>query len=176
MPSTYKYWENSVDKESSWVNLYNSHLEFGVRVLVLLREYGHPLSLQQIIYLDYFFVHLGDLKADEKSLHPDIPYRSGEILVKRKAIKEAIDLMVTREMIGAQLNAQGLFYKITDIGNKFLSLLTNEYFKDLEKSSKKLFKLIKNTDEESLRSLVQKKYSDWGAEFSNESILEDFTL
>lgn len=48
---------------------------------------------------DYLLVHSADVPDGPPSIHPAVPYRGGELLVKRDAIRSGLDLMVSPELI-----------------------------------------------------------------------------
>ena len=63
---------------------FNSPIETGVRALILLSEaYPQGFDLQRILEYDYMMVHTGDFENGPPSIHPALPLRSGELLVRR---------------------------------------------------------------------------------------------
>lgn len=72
------------------VTVFNSALETGVRSLVILvANFPAALDLQRLVDFDYLVVHSGDLDGPE-SLHPPLPLREGELLVRRNIIESGI--------------------------------------------------------------------------------------
>ena len=74
---------------------FNNKIDSGLRVLCLL-HFCYPLSfgIQELVLLDYLTLHTGDFTNELKSLHPAVPYRSGEILVRVKfCLKELNSLL-----------------------------------------------------------------------------------
>jgi hypothetical protein len=58
-----------------------------MRALILLAEsYPEQLDLQRILEFDYLMVYTGDVDGPP-SIHPDLPLRSGELLVRRQLIE-----------------------------------------------------------------------------------------
>ena len=72
---------------------FNSPLEAGIRsVGLLVASYPKCFDIQQLVVFDYLVVHTGDINGPE-SLHPQIPLRSTELLVRRKLVENGLLLM-----------------------------------------------------------------------------------
>jgi hypothetical protein len=75
---------------------FNSTLETGIRALVVLEAF-HPrrCDLLEMTWLDHLVVHTGDLDGHNvpQSLHPDLPNRAGELLVRRQLVEKSLRLM-----------------------------------------------------------------------------------
>jgi hypothetical protein len=89
------------------VRTFNSPIETGMRALILLAEsYPTHLDLQRLLEYDYIMVHTGDVDGPP-SIHPALPLRSGELLVRRELIERGLMLMISRGLVTAR-NAPGL--------------------------------------------------------------------
>ena len=78
------------------VQTFNSPIETGVRALILLAEsYPDQLDLQRLLEFDYILVHTTDVDGPP-SIHPALPLRSGELLVRRHLIERGLMLMMSR--------------------------------------------------------------------------------
>src|SRR4051794_38949553 len=89
---------------------FNSPLEAGTRaVAVLAAAYPRAFDLQRLIAFDHLLVHTGDI-GGPASLHPPVPLRSAELLVRRKLVERALLLMMTRDLIGRQVGSDGIRY------------------------------------------------------------------
>jgi hypothetical protein len=63
---------------------FNSPLECGLRLLFVLVAANRTRSdLQRLISYDYLLIHSGDIANGPHSLHPPVPFRGTELLVKR---------------------------------------------------------------------------------------------
>lgn len=92
---------------------FNSPLETGVRALILLAEaYPDGLDLQRILEYDYMMVHTGDFENGPPSIHPALPLRSGELLVRRELIDRGLMLIINRVLITREATAYGLFFAL----------------------------------------------------------------
>src|SRR5437660_5347494 len=105
---------------------FNSPIETGVRALILLAEsYPEQLDLQRILEFDYILVHTGDVDGPP-SIHPALPLRSGELLVRRQLIERGILLMISRGLVGRSATENGFTYHAQDDAGPFLDSLTAE--------------------------------------------------
>ena len=85
--------------------VFNSPLEIGLRVLYVLSElYPKGCDLQRLVYYDYILVHSNDVPSGPKSIHPNTPHRTAEILVKRELVKKGLTLMNSKQLIKSIFN------------------------------------------------------------------------
>lgn len=66
-------------------------------------------------------VHTADIDGPE-SLHPNIPQRNGELLVRRALVEEGLALMRRMHMIEAKFTADGIVYVACDQAGPFVRL------------------------------------------------------
>lgn len=152
------------------VNAFNNNIETGLRILCILNQnYPKTFDLQTLLYLDYFAVHSGDI-SDIKSLHAPVPYRTGELLVKRSLIKDAIELFCIRNLISVSYTPSGLEYFASELSSPFIESLQEEYTIELIKRINWLTDNI-NLEKENLQSLFESKIESVNREF-NLGILE----
>ena len=91
----------------------NSPVEVGLRALVLLVEaFPHALDLQQLVTLDYFLVHSGDVENGPDSLHAPSPLRSGEVTVRRELLIKGLSIYELRGLVAQTPSAKGFGYRI----------------------------------------------------------------
>src|SRR3546814_12270520 len=84
-------------KPSGGARLFNSALETGVRSALIL-DAARPRSfdLAHLTWLDHLVVHTADI-GGPPSLHPDIPQRDGELLVRRRHVQAGLVLLRSEE-------------------------------------------------------------------------------
>ena len=69
--------------------LFNSQLETGTRAMVILNAaYPLALDLARLTWFDHLVVHTEDI-GGPPSLHPALPGRTGELLVRRRLVEDA---------------------------------------------------------------------------------------
>src|SRR5580693_2309300 len=114
------------------VRTFNSPIETGIRALILLAEsYPTQLDLQRLLEFDYIMVHTGDVDGPP-SIHPALPLRSGELLVRRQLIERGLMLMMSRGLIRRHAATTGFTYRAEDDAGPFLDALSAEYLQDLK--------------------------------------------
>jgi len=150
--------------------LFNSPLETGVRSVVLL-DAATPAAydLTHLTWLDHLVVHTHDLPNGPPSLHPDIPQRSGELIVRRKNVEEGLKLMSHLHMVEARYADEGILYAATEEASLFVQLLRSSYGKGLKERANWLINYITNSDQKFLTNLIQEKVGRWTIEFQSEN-------
>jgi hypothetical protein len=98
---------------------FNSPLEAGIRsVGLLVASYPKCFDIQQLVVFDYLVVHTGDINGPE-SLHPQIPLRSTELLVRRKLVENGLLLMMSRKLVVRQACSEGILYQAGEMAETF---------------------------------------------------------
>src|SRR3546814_18108234 len=98
-------------KPSGGARLFNSALETGVRSALIL-DAARPRSfdLAHLTWLDHLVVHTADI-GGPLSLHPDLPQRDGELLVRRPNDEAGLVLMRRPHLIVPPYSQPGLSYR-----------------------------------------------------------------
>lgn len=105
---------------------FNSALEAGIRALcVLLPAYPNAFDLQRLTALDHLVVHTGDIGGPE-SLHPKLPMRSAEILVRRRLVERGLFLMMSRGLLERVVGERGIEYRAGDLAETFMMRLSDK--------------------------------------------------
>jgi hypothetical protein len=148
---------------------FNSPLECGFRMLFVLdASRGKPADLQRLISYDYLLVHSGDVADGPESLHPPVPYRGSELLVKREVLSAGLNQMFARELIAKTFDRTGILYHATE--------LTSAFVDDLRLRSKWLIEKFDGMRDAELNSYVSSNVGRWGAEFERLSAIKDLEL
>ena len=162
--------QEEINDEERNLKLFNTPVEIGLRSLFLLNEFKPiSLSIDKLIYLDYFLIHAGDVSKEQKSIHPKYPFRSGEIVVKRELLINALKLLISKELVSVRFYSTGLEYEITNIGCTALQYFESDYAVEIKKVSEWLNQTYKDYSELQLSDLINANIQKWGSEFTNES-------
>jgi hypothetical protein len=155
-----------------YIQIFNSPIEVGIRVLVLLdRSTNTRHSLQRLCIYDYILLHAGDIDLSQNNIHPLHPYRSSEYPIKHQIIKNAIYLLITRRLINVFVDKYGITYGCNVRTKWFLDFLESEYIKKLKRTAEWIdAKFSESTDEE-LSILMKQKITKWGDEFNQEVLI-----
>jgi hypothetical protein len=144
---------------------FNSPIETGVRALILLAEsYPGSLDLQRILEFDYLMVHSGDV-GGPPSLHPALPLRSGELLVRRQLIERGLLLMMSRGLIERVAAESGFSYQADDNAGPFLDALTADYINELKQRATWVVSTFGRMSDADIRNALTTVYDQWTREF-----------
>lgn len=148
------------------LSVLNSPLEVGLRALVLLVEASpQALDLQQLVTLDYFLVHSGDVDGGPDSLHAPSPLRSGEVTVRRELLSKGLNLYQLRGLVGQAPSASGFTYAAESGAGSFLDAFRSVYVDNLRTRAEwviESFGLLEYVD---LRQTLETSLSRWKHEF-----------
>ena len=150
--------------------LFNSPLETGVRSVVLLNAAApHAYDLTHLTWLDHLVVHTGDLDGPP-SLHPDIPQRAGELVVRRQIVEEGLRLMSRLHMIERRYTDDGVLYATREEASLFVQLVRSPYGRTLKDRAAWLIDYVTSSDQEFLANLIKEKVGRWTVEFQGEGL------
>jgi hypothetical protein len=113
-------------------DLYNSSVEIGARLVLLLAGLSRKLDLDELIFFDYVSIYSSDFRGQE-SLHPVLLNRLAELVRRREIFPGAIKLFTAKGLITSQVDEHGVRYAITDAGCVFAAKLTTEYHADFRR-------------------------------------------
>lgn len=165
------------DKSARQPRPFNSPLECGLRMLFVLdAALGKESDLQRLISYDYLLVHSGDVAHGPESLHPSVPFRGTEWLVKRDLLSAGLNQMFSRELIRKNFKKSGILYCATNLTTAFTGLLKSEYSNALRVRSKWLIKHFGAMEDAELSSFMTANVGRWGAEFERLTAIKDLEL
>ncbi|MGD9853071.1 MAG: ABC-three component system middle component 2 [Nitrospirales bacterium] len=144
---------------------FNGPLENGIRALAILTA-SYPISydVQRLVLFDYITVHSGDVGGPE-SLHPPVPLRSGELLVRRELVHKGLLLMMSRGLIHRNHSREGIMFSATEESAGFLSNLQSPYLKELIERAYWVFNEFGSLSETEIREFLTKFFDKWTEEF-----------
>jgi hypothetical protein len=147
------------------IQIFNSPIETGMRSLILLAAaYPDKMDLQRLLEYDYMMVHTGDVDGPP-SIHPPLPLRSGELLVRRQLIERGLMLMISRGLISRHATEIGFLYQAEDDTGPFVDALTEEYLYDLQDRASWVVDRFRNMDDQEIRIMLARVYDQWSREF-----------
>ena len=151
---------------------FNGPVEIGLRALCMLTAaFPAAYALQRLVIFDYFLVHSDDIQGGPPGLHPQTPYRGGEILVRRGVLQDGITLYESRGLIERAFKEGGIFFVATDKSADFLDTMSSDYLECLRERADWLVGRFGLLDDSTLDKIVRDSIGTWGAEFSMESVL-----
>lgn len=161
--------EVAIEEPLGSAPLFNSTLETGVRAVVIL-DALHPrgFDLAHLTWFDHLVVHTYDIGGPH-SLHPDIPQRTGELLVRRRLVEDGIKLMRRLHMIEANVDNSGITYRASEDASAFVEALRTEYSTELKECAVWLASFVGRTSDSELAGLISKRIGRWAVEFQGEA-------
>ena len=147
------------------INPFNSALETGVRTLAILTaSYPRAHDIGRLVQYDYLTVHSADADGPP-SLHPPLPLRSGELLVRRGLIESGLGLMMSRSLIEREPRLDGLFYRAEERSSAFLNNLTAEYIVALRDRAEWVASTFDHLTNTELDMVIKRLFEAWTIEF-----------
>jgi ABC-three component (ABC-3C) system Middle Component 2 len=145
--------------------LFNTALETGVRAVINLEaNFPKALSLDRLVELDHLVVHVSDL-GGPSSVHPDIPKRATEMIVRRGVIERGLLLMESRGLVARVLSDDGIRYQAGEEAGNFVGWLKADYSNGLKESAKYLASLLDRIGDSEFDQLVAQQFERWALEF-----------
>lgn len=153
--------------DSAQKNLFNGALETGVRSVVILETaYPRTFDLTQLTWLDHLVVHTEDLDGP-RSLHPNIPQRNGELLVRRTLVEKGLMLMRQLHMIEAKFTSSGIVYIACEQASPFVQLIRSDYGRTLKDRAEWVLDYFSERGADHLHDVITKKIGRWAIEFQS---------
>ena len=151
--------------------LFNSALEAGIRAVTLL-EAVRPLvfDLSEMVILDHVVVHSGDL-GGPASLHPAVPGRKGELLVRRSLIEDSLILMRRFHLVAICESDDGLAYRATEEAAAYVELLESAYSLRLKDCARWIAGEIDRSGKAVFLAGIRSRLDDWTAAFIGQNLL-----
>lgn len=146
--------------------LYNSPLEAGIRAVVVL-EHLRPqrVDLAEMVLLDHVVVHTADL-GGPPSLHPDLPGRKGELLVRRRLVEKSLDLMRRCHLVDQESTEEGFLFVASDEAAAYVEVLETPYSERLKVCARWVAGQVKEHSKERFKIMVRERIGDWNDAFS----------
>lgn len=144
---------------------FNSALETGIRALTILTaSFPKAHDLSRLVQYDYLTVHSADADGPP-SLHPPLPLRSGELLVRRGLVESGLRLMMSRSLVDRRLHQDGLFYIANEAAGAFLDNMQSVYITELRKRAEWVAARFDDLNSEDVDAIVNRVFQAWTVEF-----------
>jgi hypothetical protein len=137
---------------------------------------GALADLQRLVSYDYLLLHSGDVPGGPKSMHPSVPFRGTELLVKRELISAGLNEMFSKELLEKTFDRAGILYRATELTTAFVGLLKTDYAVSLRVRSDWVVTRFGAMDDQELSAFMSENIGRWGAEFDQLSALAELEL
>lgn len=160
--------EKMIESPLSSVPLFNSPMETGVRATIVLDAlYPRGLDLARVTWLDHLVVHTADI-GGPPSLHPDVPQRTGEFLVRRRLVEDGLNMMRRLHLVETKSTEAGILYTASEEATAFCDSLRSEYGRDLKNRAEWLASYLRDRTDAEIEELINEKIGLWSVEFQGE--------
>ncbi|WP_350016219.1 ABC-three component system middle component 2 [Rhodanobacter sp. IGA1.0] len=162
-----------LERHASGAHPFNSTLETGIRALVVLDAlYPRRCDLLEITWLDHLVVHTGDLDGlgVPESLHPDLPNRAGELLVRRQLVEKSLRLMQQVHLVDLFETEDGIAFGASEDAPSYLALLQAPYSLALKQRAKWMADRFEGMQTADIRALIEGRIGRWTADFRAEEL------
>lgn len=163
----------SLERNEWGVSPFNSTLETGIRALVVLEAfYPRRCDLLEMTWLDHLVVHTGDLDGQDvpESLHPDLPNRAGELLVRRQLVEKSLRLMRQVHLVEVFETEDGIAFGASEDAPSYLDLLQAPYSLALKERAKWMAERFASMETAEMRALIEGRIGRWTADFQFEEM------
>ena len=165
-----------LESNASSTHPFNSTLETGIRALVVLEAfYPRRCDLLEMTWLDHLVVHTGDFDGQDvpESLHPDLPNRVGELLVRRQLVEKSLRLMQQVHLVELFETEDGISFAASEDAPSYLDLLQAPYSLALKQRAKWMANRFAVLQTAEIRALIEGRIGRWTAEFRVEELPVD---
>lgn len=145
---------------------FNSPFETGLRsVAILVAAFPRALDLHRLVVFDHLVVHTGDVGGPD-SLHPPVPMRSTEILVRRQLIERGLMLMLSRRLlIRSAEECVGIVYRAGDFAETLLDSLSSPYLAALRERTHWVVDTFADLSDEEINVRTGPIFDRWVEQF-----------
>ncbi len=158
----------AVEDRSQPIGLFNSTLETGTRaVIVLDAAYPRALDLARLTWFDHLVVHSADA-GGPPSLHPSLPERTGELLIRRRLVEDSLSLMRRVHLVDAVIDEHGVAFRASDEAPAFVGLMRTPYAQALKERAAWLAAEFADLSAEELARRVERRLDRWSMEFRSD--------
>lgn len=147
---------------------FNSSLETGIRAVAVLDAlYPRRCDLMELTWLDHLVVHTGDFDGEDvpESLHPDLPNRAGELLVRRQLVERSLRVMQQVHLIDVFDTEDGVMFAASEDAPSYLDALQSPYSVALKERANWMADRFEGLSSAGIRDIIEAKIGRWTAEF-----------
>ncbi len=98
-------------------------------------------------------------------MHPELPFRRAELLVRKELVERGLCLMMTKELIDRVVDQSGITYRAGEMADVFLSSLTSEYMRLLQRRAQWVAEVFCDMGEEAFGALLRENFGKWIEQF-----------
>lgn len=146
---------------------FNGPLEAGIRAVAILgAAFPRSYDVQRLTAFDYLLVRTRQLGGPD-DLHPATPIQTPATEVRRKVVQDALQLMMTRDLVRRRADSDGIGYYAGEAAAMFLDALQTPYLLGLKERARWLVRHLADYDDAEFDQLMRRFFDSWVVEFQN---------
>jgi hypothetical protein len=146
---------------------FNGPLEAGLRaVAILAAAFPRGYDVQRLTAFDYLLVHTKEL-GGPNDLHPATPIRIPATEVRRKLVQDALNLMITRDLVSRYVDASGILYRAGETASVFMDSLQTDYVSRMKERAAWLVRHLAHYGNDEFDALMRQFFDNWVMEFQD---------
>ena len=131
---------------------------------ILVAAYPRAHDLQRLVHYDYLTVHSEDA-GGPPSIHPALPSRTGELLVRRKKVERGLELMISVNLAQRLPDSDGFSYMAGEAAGAFVRNLVSEYHAELRQRAQWVVYTFDPLSATELNKRIRSLFKAWTVEF-----------
>lgn len=131
---------------------------------ILVAAYPKAHDLHRLVQYDYLTVHSEDA-GGPPSLHPPLPLRSNELLVRRSLIERGVLLMASAGLVRRVPHSLGFLYSADEAAGPFIANLKAEYLAGVKERALWVVNSFDHLSAEELDRVTNRLFEAWTTEF-----------
>jgi len=138
--------------------VFNSPLEYSLRLMVILSELEIPLTIDRLTTFDFIALYAKEFGVNGSNLHGNSDLKCSEFYSRRNATKESLKMLLFKNVITVICDSTiGYQYLITDQGNTVAEKLDNPYIHEFRLNVLNIEEQFGSIDDVKLIGLIEKK-------------------
>ena len=109
-------------------------------------------------------------------MHPAVPDRGSEWVVKRDLVQTGMDLMFARELVTKELTSYGIAYVGSEMTTAFIGLLKTPYADEIQKRAEWIVDTFGAQSDEDVQAFMAERVGTWGMEFETLAAIGDLEV
>ena len=151
----------------------NGTFEVALRLLAIMATCKTAMTVERLSIYSYFSLYLSDYRKEERSIHPEIPYRNSSYINGNDVIMRALELLLTKGLVECDVKYSSLKFRATMLGSTLYGHIDGDYKKKLVGSIEQAHQLMKGKSDRYLNNYIYSNLAKWGSEFEYESVLKE---
>lgn len=124
----------------------------------------------EVTWFDHLVVHTGDFDGQDvpESLHPDLPNRTGELLVRRQLVERSLRMMQKMHLVDVFETEAGIEFCASEEAPSYVEILQAPYSLALKDRARWMAERFAQQDNDEIREFIEATIGRWTMEFTTD--------